>query len=206
MTKKKNKRMESFPFAQWRQHGKSSACLQRGHSVPCLWCLQITRKKRRVPSRSKVKLSYAPSSTQKFCTRALTLPLQVFSIADDQDAEQGKNEYVCLREFRAGRVQNSVHAFGCCLFDKLPPEFALHVNGPSPYMAIAMPFVDGTTLLEYLTSHVTCVASPLPTSECINIVSSVIAFIASGYTNCGAVHGDLKVKSHPHFFFYFVQR
>lgn len=87
---------------------------------------------------------FADGNTGK--EKASPIAVKVFSIADDQDAEQGKNEYVCLREFRGGRVQNSVHAFGCCLFDKLPPEFAIHVNGKSPYMAIAMPFVDGSTL------------------------------------------------------------
>lgn len=51
--------------------------------------------------------------------KASPIAVKVFSIANEQDAEQGKNEYVCLREFRGGRVQNSVHAFGCSLFEKV---------------------------------------------------------------------------------------
>lgn len=123
------------------------------------------------------------------------IALKVFSISKRQDAEQGKNEYVCLREMRAGRVQHSVHAFGCCLFERLPAQLAFHVEGPGPFMAIAMPFVDGTTLDVYLTSHVACNARPLPQEECFSIVSSVVAFVTSGYRACGLVHGDLKVKN-----------
>lgn len=120
------------------------------------------------------------------------IALKVFSIAKRQDAEQGKNEYVCLRETRAGRVQHSVHAFGCCLFERLPPQLAIHMDTPGPFMAIAMPFVDGTTLDVYLTSYVACNARPLPQDECFSIVSAVVAFVTSGYRACGLVHGDLK--------------
>lgn len=120
------------------------------------------------------------------------IALKVFSVAKRQDAEQGKNEYVCLREMRAGRTKNSVHAFGCCLFERLPRELAFHVEGSGPFMAIAMPFVDGTTLDVYLTSYVACNARPLPVTECFHIIASIVAFVVSGHQSCGMVHGDLK--------------
>lgn len=120
------------------------------------------------------------------------IALKVFSVDKQMDAEQGKNEYVCLREVRANRVAHSIHAFGCCLFDRLPPSFAEHVPGKGPFMAIAMPFVDGTTLDVYLSGFVACHARPLPQEDCFKIVSSVAEFIVSGYRACGLVHGDIK--------------